>query len=136
MADAFLLAAFEGPWRMARRIVHDNGDMARAEGQTHFARDGAGLTYTEEGRLRLNMHNFRFERRYLWRQSGDGIEVLFDDGRPFHRFAPRATATGHICPPDRYRVIYTFALPGKWSSRWRVDGPRKAYAIETLYRRA
>lgn len=135
MTDAFTLDQFEGRWRTARRIRHDDGTVARAEGTLDLTPDAQGLAWHETGRMRMNMHTFHFERRYLWRQSGDGIEVLFDDGHPFHRFAPKATATGHLCAPDRYRVIYTFDLPNAWSTRWRVDGPRKAYAIESLFRR-
>ncbi len=135
MTPIFTLDQFEGRWRMALRILHDNGDMARAEGCATLTRDDSGLVYSERGRLRMRMQTYHFERRYLWRPAGDGIEVQFEDGRVFHSFAPKSTATGHVCPPDRYRVIYTFDLPCAWSSRWRVDGPRKAYAIETLYRR-
>ena len=135
MAEAFTLDQFVGRWRSARRIRHDDGTHARSEGTVELSPDGEGLRWVETGRLRMSMHNFHYERRYLWRQSDDGIEVLFEDGRPFHRFAPRVTATGHRCPPDRYRVIYSFDLPQAWSTRWRVDGPRKGYAIEALFRR-
>ena len=50
-------------------------------------------------------------RDYLWRDAGAGaIEVLFADGRLFHRFLldEPDPAAEHACPPDTYRVRYDF----------------------------
>lgn len=99
MTDSFKLEDFEGRWRSARRIRHDDGTIARSEGAAVLTRDDKGLAYVETGRLRMYMNNFHYSRRYLWRQSGNGIEVLFEDGRPFHRFAPRETATAIFASP-------------------------------------
>jgi hypothetical protein len=74
------------------------------------------------------------ERVYLWRASGAGIEVLFDDGRPFHRIDDSAEAA-HWCDPDQYDVTYEFGRWPKWSSRWRVLGPRKDYVMVSNYSR-
>ena len=133
------LMDFEGMWQVVRRIENAAGPDARFEGVARFVRDGAGLTYAEAGELRLEgQAPIRGERRYLWREEGDGrIAVFFDDGRDFHRFDPGAEAPGdrHHCAPDVYDVAYDFREWPEWESRWRVAGPRKDYAMVSRYRR-
>ena len=72
----------------------------------------------------------RAERRYLWRDGGAGtIEVLFEDGRFFHRFDAEdpEPAAEHDCPPDRYRVRYDFRAWPRW--RAGVAGHRPAQGL-------
>ena len=79
----------------------------------------------------------RATRRYLWKDGGAGtIDVLFDDGRLFHRFdaEDEAPAAEHACPPDTYRVRYDFRRWPRWQAEWRVTGPRKDYGILSRYR--
>ena len=76
-------------------------------------------------------------RRYLWRDGGAGtIDVLFEDGRFFHRFDAEDPAPGasHDCAPDSYRVRYDFRAWPRWQAEWRVTGPRKDYAMVSRYR--
>lgn len=124
---------FEGNWQVARRIEDAlSGQEGRFDGTAAFVRDEVGLRYAERGVLTLGSATMEAERVYLWRASGDGIEVLFDDGRAFHRIDGSAEAA-HWCDPDQYDVTYDFAGWPKWSSRWRVVGPRKDYVMITDY---
>lgn len=133
------LADFEGLWRITRRVENAIGPDARFEGTARFTADGAGLALHESGEMRLEGQGaFRAERRYLWRAEGGRIAVFFDDGRRFHEFdpaRPRPEAE-HPCGEDHYRVAYDFSRWPEWRSVWRVAGPRKAYAMTTLFRRA
>lgn len=125
---------FEGTWQVSRRIEDAlSGQEGRFAGHARFERDGAGLRYAEKGVLELGGAKMEAERVYLWRASGSGIEVLFDDGRPFHRIDDSAEAA-HWCDPDQYDVTYDFTTWPTWSSRWRVLGPRKDYVMVSTYR--
>lgn len=126
---------FEGDWQVSRRIEDAlSGQAGRFTGVVRFERDGVGLRYAERGVLELGGTSMEAERVYLWRSGSDGIEVFFDDGRFFHRIGAAGEAA-HWCDPDQYDVTYDFAGWPKWSSRWRVLGPRKDYVMVSEYRR-
>ena len=126
---------FEGEWQITRRIEDAlSGQEGQFAGAASFVRDGSGLRYSEKGLLTLGGASMEAERVYLWRALGAGIEVLFDDGRPFHRIDDSAEAA-HWCDPDQYDVTYEFGRWPKWSSRWRVLGPRKDYVMVSNYSR-
>ena len=130
------LKDFEGRWRIARRITDALGKDATFAGTAVFSPAGADLILHEAGRLELSgQGGFQAERRYLWRAQGALIEVLFDDGRPFHRFDPAGAVAeaGHWCDPDTYDVRYDFGRWPRWSAEWRVTGPRKDYVMQSVY---
>lgn len=127
------LADFEGEWGISRRIFQATGT-AHFTGRAVFLPDGAGLHYHEEGLMHLpGTAPMRAERDYLWRQTDDGIAVLFADGRPFHDFRSDAPEAAHWCDPDDYRVRYSFGLWPEWQAEWRVRGPRKDYRMVSRY---
>ena len=133
------LEAFEGAWEIARDI-RDRlaGEDLRFEGQARFEPGAGGLQYTEVGDLMLPRGGtLRATRAYFYREGMAGIEVFFDDGRPFHRI-PRGTApvASHWCDPDAYSVSYDFLSWPEWTTEWEVRGPRKDYRMVTCYRRA
>lgn len=132
------LSDFVGSWRLSRRIVEADGRSATFAGTARFTPDGEGLIYREDGLLALpgTAAPIRAERRYLWREDGAGIVVLFDDGRPFHRFAPARPEAAHWCEPDDYRVRYDFSGWPVWRAEWRVTGPRKDYHMIGEYSRS
>ena len=68
-------------------------------------------------------------RVYLWRDTGAGLSVAFEDGRPFHSLAPGRLEDRHWCDPDTYDVRYDFTRWPDWTQRWRVTGPRKDAVI-------
>jgi NAD-dependent DNA ligase len=83
------LDAFEGGWRIDREIEDIRaGRTGCLTGTASFARLPEGLAYVEEGTLTLgDAPPMTATRRYLWRDGGaNTIEVLFSDGRFFHRF--------------------------------------------------
>ncbi len=133
------LADFEGAWRLTRRIEDRIlGQTGHLDGRAWFTRGMDGLNYSESGTLRLpGQPGMQAERRYLWREAGAHIEVLFDDGRPFHAFdlADSQPAADHWCEPDSYAVRYDFAAWPDWTSEWQVIGPRKDYTLHSAYRR-
>ena len=132
------LGDFLGRWRLTRTITGTPGP-ARFAGLAEFTPDGGGATCREVGTLTLaGGQGFRAERVYLWRAAPGGIEVRFDDGRPFHgfRLGPEAAEAEHLCARDLYRVRYDFAGWPDWRAVWRVTGPAKDYRMETLWQRA
>ena len=130
------LKDFEGRWRLDRQIRDALGPDARFHGTAVFSPDGEGLVLHEAGRLELSgQGGFAAERRYLWRQDGAGLAVLFADGRAFHRFVPAASTVDadHWCDPDTYKVRYDFTRWPVWQAEWRVTGPRKDYVMQSVY---
>ena len=85
------LSDFEGEWLVSRRIEDSlNGQDGRFEGVAVFERDDLGLRYQERGMLTLGGAAMQAERVYLWRESGDGIDV-------FDAFLPQnLNLVGHI----------------------------------------
>jgi hypothetical protein len=133
-------ADFAGDWTLLRRIRDARaGVEGTFTGAARLSPMGRGLRYDERGRLDLpGQPSLEATRSYLWHEAGPGrIEILHDDGRPFHSFAlgPVAEAE-HACPPDLYRVSYDFSRWPDWSATWVVSGPRKDYTSVTDYRRA
>lgn len=132
------LDEFEGLWRLEREIEDARaGQTVRFSGTALFSSDTEGLLCEEAGDLILpGQPPMRATRRYLWRQQGEDIAVLFHDGRPFHLIGPGARpAAEHDCAPDLYRVRYDFRLWPDWEAEWRVSGPRKSYVMRSRYLR-
>jgi hypothetical protein len=127
---------FRGRWQMIRIIENvTEGVIGEFWGECSFAPDGEGLTCRETGVLRFKGVDYAAARVSLWRFPGEGrIEVLYEDGRPFHDFDEEVPEATHLCGEDRYRVSYEFGADS-WLSRWDVDGPAKNYAMTTRYRR-
>jgi uncharacterized protein DUF6314 len=65
------------------------------------------------------------------------MDMLFPDGRPFHRmsFAPDASQDRHWCDPDTYQVTYVRHSEDEFSFVWDVTGPRKDLLLESVLRR-
>ena len=133
-------AGFVGRWAVSRDIRHADGLTGTFAGTATIVAAGPGrFTYDEDGTLTLGASEpLRATRRYLWRAAGQGINISFADGAPFHRVdlsGPR-TATVHLCDPDRYAVAYDFTGWPVWTARWDVTGPRKAYEMTSTYTKA
>ncbi|QQA44287.1 DUF6314 family protein [Pelagovum pacificum] len=134
------LSAFQGDWSLDREVEdYRSGETSAFGGTARFRAVADGLDLIEEGRwTRASWGALAASRRYIWRRDGEGIEVLYADGRPFHRFIPAGHAPVealHHCEPDIYEVTYRFDLPDSWSAEWRVRGPAKDYLSRTIYRR-
>ena len=132
------LNAFEGHWTISRQIEDRRaGAGGQLVGTARFTAVTSGLRYDEEGQLNLpGAAPMTARRRYFWQQGRAGIDVSFDDMRPFHSIGGQGRAT-HWCDPDSYIVRYDFsAWPDAWSAEWQVSGPRKNYTMRTLYQRA
>ncbi|MFC6687923.1 DUF6314 family protein [Jhaorihella thermophila] len=132
---------FAGHWRIKRRIDDLRaGQVIRGQGTATFVAVGARrLTCDEALTLELTGQKpLQGQRRYLWEGDEGAINVLFDDGRFFHRIALGALRSEdlHDCPPDLYAGDYDFSNWPLWRARWRVRGPRKDYVMVTDYRRA
>jgi len=133
------LSDFQGRWHISRRIEDASaGSTGLFEGVAVFTPDDLGLTYEEAGELRLpDQQGVKATRRYLWRAGEGAIDVLFEDGRDFHRIdlAANVATAWHDCLPDFYEVSYNFTHWPQWRAIWRVKGPRKDYTMISDYRR-
>lgn len=128
---------FEGAWVIDRRIVHDDQPDAQFRGSARFIPGGEGLLYEEKGLMKIDgLRPVSAQRNYVWREaSGGGIEVLFEDGRAFHKIDFANPTDTHWCDPDIYEVSYHFGQWPDWIATWKVNGPRKAYRMVSTYRR-
>ncbi|MCE0504561.1 MULTISPECIES: DUF6314 family protein [unclassified Roseivivax] len=128
---------FTGAWRFRRKIYDRKlGQESDGQGVLTFAPEGDGLIYHEV--LTLSMPGqppIEGSRRYRWRPGPRGIEVLFEDGRPFHQLGlgESRPCDLHPCGEDRYEVTYDFGDWPIWGATWEVRGPRKDYRMDTLY---
>lgn len=131
------LMKFAGRWSLSRRIDDRlSGGTGTLTGVAEFTPQDGGLLYSETGQLRIgDAPPMEATRRYIWRAARDRIEVLFDDGRPFHFFTARGQGEGtdHLCGADLYRVSYDFTAWPAWTAEWTVSGPRKDYMMTSRY---
>lgn len=125
----------EGRWRLERRIEDRRaGVVGRFEGTCDWVPDGEGLRQVEEGLLHYGAATpMRASRVYLWRAVGEGLQVLFEDGRPFHRLRAGQVEDRHHCPPDIYDVRYDFSDWPRWVQDWTVTGPRKDATLTSRF---
>jgi uncharacterized protein DUF6314 len=135
---ADLAAHLAGTWGLDRDL-HDRraGVRGRLRGTAEFAPDGAGLRWSEAGRLEFGAHAGPAQRVLAIVLGAAGWEVRFADGRPFHPLdlsAGRADVE-HPCGEDRYTGRYDVAGPDALLVRWRVKGPTKDLEIVSRYAR-
>lgn len=130
---------FLGCWQIAREITDARaGSVSHFSGTAEIAPDEDRWLYSETGTL-VMAHGLKMqaERRYIWKPDATGIDIFFADSRFFHRLALGPTAqASHWCDPDTYEVTYALDAWPLWHSLWRVQGPRKNYAMRSRYTRA
>ena len=129
------LADLRGRWRLSREIADARAGLTgRFEGTCTFTPDAEGLRQVEEGVLHFGAAPpMRAGRVYLWRAQPEGLEVLFEDGRPFHQLSPDLLSDRHLCDPDTYDVTYDLSRWPDWTQAWRVTGPRKDARITSRF---
>ena len=129
---------FAGHWQIDR-IITDRlgGQEGRFDGTAIVSLLGPDrLDYVETGQLQIGSGPvMAATRQYRWSFQAGMVQVAFDDGRPFHSFAPGVSGAGtdHLCGRDLYRVTYGFSDWPVWTAVWQVSGPRKDYALESRY---
>lgn len=132
------LAEFAGVWCLSRTIDDQRANIrGEMHGTCKFLPETHGLRQVEMGVLRYgDAPPMQAERQYLWSNEAGQIVVQFSDGRPFHSFSPKNDAEAdHLCGDDLYQVQYDFKNWPVWTSRWRVQGPRKDLIITSRFER-
>jgi 8-oxo-dGTP pyrophosphatase MutT (NUDIX family) len=135
-----------GAWTLTRTMTDRSaGSHGTFTGVVHFtATDDGGLHYREKGTVHWDpAGGTRFtgpaSREYLLRPAAtpETMDMVFPDGRPFHRigFGARHGRDGHWCDPDTYRVEYTKLGADAFRFRWDVTGPAKDLLLESVLRR-
>ncbi len=128
------LADFEGEWLLERRITHDDGTVARFVGHAVWRWVQGGMAYAETGTITVaDAAPIEARQKYTWK---DDLTVWFSDGRFFHQVPAAGGVASHWCAPDQYDGQYDFGAWPEFSVTWAVAGPRKAYRMTSLYRRA
>jgi Family of unknown function (DUF6314) len=131
---------FQGVWRLERRIDDRRaGQQGSLSGEAVFIPDGAGLLYSEDGRMVIGGHDGTATQTYRYTFPDAGrAAVSFRDGRFFHDLDLRTGAWSctHLCDPDRYDGEFTVLGPDTWRVVWKVTGPRKDLTLDSTYRRA
>lgn len=133
------LADLEGRWRVRRRIEDALAGLeGRFEGICDWIPGADGLRQSEAGILTYGQAPpMKAERTYFWCCRAGHLEVRFDDGRFFHSFDQKLSKpqADHLCGEDFYEVAYDFSNWPRWSSRWKVTGPRKDLVISSWFER-
>lgn len=137
MSSGRQLSDFQGVWALEREISDlKAGQSGTFSGVARLSPVECGLLYEESGTLALkNSATMEAKRSFHWKGQGSDIQVLFEDGRPFHRIECAAPICRdmHFCDPDIYRVVYDFRDWPKWEVEWDVQGPRKTYLMRSVY---
>ncbi|MDP9696598.1 UNVERIFIED_ORG: hypothetical protein J2X79_004178 [Arthrobacter globiformis] len=135
-----------GRWAVERTMLdRAAGTRGTFTGVVIFSPDGdGGLRFHEEGTVVWpaaagDTFSGPATRDYLLRaaDTADAMDMLFPDGRPFHRmsFSPEASQDRHWCDPDTYRVTYVRHGDDEFSYVWDVTGPRKDLLLESVLQR-
>jgi hypothetical protein len=130
-----------GRWSVERELLdRAEGTHGTFSGVVVFSpTDDGGLAFHEEGTMRWPSFTGPASREYLLKPAGgpDALDVLFADGRPFHRmsFEPEANLDQHWCDPDTYRVAYALDGPDRFSYTWDVRGPNKDLLLASTLER-
>lgn len=138
MTTSVQLKDLLGVWHLRRQIADRRLDAVGSFlGTARFERDAKGALQRETGVLRFaGGPPMQADRVYRWQEAQGRFLVFFEDGRPFHDFAPYADQRAtHLCGADTYRVTYDFAGWPFWTSQWTVTGPRKDLVITTEFSR-
>ena len=147
--DFDLRAYLRGGWSVERTLLdRSTGARGTFTGLARFSAgtgpDDGGLQFREEGTVVWTTSSGMpftapATREYLLRPSGspDTMDMLFPDGRPFHRmgFGTDSSHAQHWCDPDTYRVSYTLIGPDEFRYRWDVIGPSKDQLLESVLHR-
>ena len=136
-----------GRWQLKRHL----GAQGYMQGVACFQTWGQGvLYYQEQGRVTLAKSKvFAAYRAYAYVYDQGTIAVHFwnptqkqPDGLlhtlQFKSLAGQAlVATGtHWCADDVYKACYTFVNPTQFQLTYQVQGPHKAYTIQTHFSKA
>jgi hypothetical protein len=124
-----------GRWRV-ERTLHDAAlGAGRFRGTASFTREGGALAWMESGRMRLGRYDGPARRELRIVPDGDGWEVRFADGRPFHRLDLRDghSRFTHPCGEDRYAGELALRGPDAFEITWEVSGPAKAQRLRARY---
>jgi hypothetical protein len=141
-----LRAYLLGSWSVERTLWDRSSD-ARGTftGVVRFSpNDDGGLAFHEEGTMHWptpagDTFTGPASRDYVLHPTAvpDAMDMMFPDGRPFHRmsFRDESSQDEHWCDPDTYRVTYALRGPDEFSYAWDVHGPRKDQLLESVLRR-
>lgn len=130
-----------GRWTI-RRTIPGHGRFDGEAVATRRSDDRFG--WRETGVMRLvNGTRSEAHRGLVFAQGPGWLEIWYADGpnagTRMHRFdlavGPRAWHV-HSCAPDTYAASLRISGPGIFQLGYTVTGPRKAYRMSTLYRRA
>ncbi len=133
---------FMGTWKINREIVdHKAKSVGVFKGKVHLAQhEDQQAIWHERGVLSISGAALQSERKFIWMQIDNDIQVSFEDGRYFHTLLSpqvgRVLKAEHQCPPDHYQVEYDLSHWPHWRSVWQSKGPRKDYTMVSLFERA
>lgn len=128
-----------GCWSIERRIDdHRERVRTRFSGEAVVAREADAAVYRETGEIRHGGYRGPARRTLLLAELADGtVQVDFQDGRPFLELDLGAGSWSavHPCRADSYMMGFEVLDAGRIRETWRVRGPAKDYAAETIWQR-
>lgn len=121
-----------GVWQLHRRLVDRRaGRFGRVVGRLELTRVGSVVRWLELGELAWDTQRMQVTRELQIVPCGNGWEVRFADGRPFHGWRP-GEVVEHRCRADSYRgLIDVDAGCTRLRVLWDVTGPEKSQRIIT-----
>lgn len=133
---------FEGNWSL-RRFINGHGEMKGLASFHPLRGLLPSYAYYEKG-IFLNSDRTEsdFFREYIYCLNHGKVEVYFSFRKKrknlFHTLEftsqQKAFAT-HLCNKDSYKATYIFLNQNAFILEYKVRGPKKAFKIETFFRR-
>lgn len=144
-----MLEKLVGIWGLQRQVISTSGALiATMEGTASFSPCLNDTNqYYEEGALKMDDADqppIVFSRKYIYRDEPGGLAIYFDEN-PLRLFQIILfTAVGdilegsatHLCLRDIYNSHYQMRFPDTFQILHQVEGPRKSYTINTVYKRS
>jgi len=141
-AVADLRAHLLGRWQVQRTMLdRAPGSRGNFTGTVAFTSDSApgstpgSLRQSENGTAVWPTFTGPAFREYRLVPTGSpaAMQVLFDDGRPFHDLdlSQGTWTASHWCTPDTYQVRFSSPSPDRLDYEWDVTGPAKDLLLST-----
>ena len=126
-----------GTWEVERALEDAALGAGSFRGSATFRTDADGIAWEEAGTMRLGRYAGPARRELRIAPAGNGWEVSFADGRPFHRLELSGSGCRmhHPCGADSYDGELELLGPDEFAIRWRVSGPAKAQRLDGRYLR-
>lgn len=138
LISPFEIFSVRRSWQLVRKIYDfQQNESLTMRGIIHFTPLHSNLlSYYEQVQYVFNGITICGSKKYFYKNISEGIEILFDDYKPFVtlKFDNRQTASDiHNCIKDQYKVNFIIRSSTEVTTYISVCGPKKSYYLESQW---